>query len=459
MGFRNRIRNGETAIAMPIVLAVLSVVTVLALVAATAAIRANHQSFRERNSVRALQAAAAGIQAANNQNTLLQPPPGSCVVKTGSKLDVRDDAAIIHDSGGDWCPLQPAEDLGDNASYTVQSTIGTPYTANGQHLVQREIVSTGTVNGITRRVDVITSAASAAPLFPTGFAAVSLDPISWGNTMMAKGNVGSNGSVSLFNQAVICGDVTTLKPATTTTSNTASVCGSRIQTEDKFVLDPVDQGPSPDASNGRLTYLTTPGKIPGPSDDGCTSCSGVTWDAGTRSLALSGSATLTLGGSSYKFCKVTLRNQSQLKVAVSARVKIYLEKPENCSPSLVDRGSMILSHSSALLNLNSTPTAMQVYLIGSPSIPTRLEFGNAFSSEILVSIYAPYSSVYLHNAVHLTGALAAKSIPVDNNASITYDPRVGGIVGGGIPVYRATRSWIECTAKPTGAAVNSGCWN
>ena len=120
---------------------------------------------------------------------------------------------------------------------------------------------------------------------------------------------------------------------------------------------------------------------------------------------------------------------------------------------------MILSHSSALLNLNSTPTAMQVYLIGSPSIPTRLEFGNAFSSEILVSIYAPYSSVYLHNAVHLTGALAAKSIPVDNNASITYDPRVGGIVGGGIPVYRATRSWIECTAKPTGAAVNSGCWS
>jgi hypothetical protein len=460
MGFRNRMLNHETGIALPIVLAVLAVVTTLALVAATASIRANHQSFRERNQTRALQAAAAGIHTANNQNTLLQPAAGSCVVKSGSSLDVRDDAPIVHDTGGDWCPVQPAEDLGDNASYTVQSTVGTPYTANGQHLIQREIVSTGTVNGITRRVDVITNAATAAPLFPTGFAAVSLDPISWGNKMRANGNVGSNGNISLFNEAVICGDTTTLIPSTTSTANTASVCGSRNTTSDEFVLDPVDQGTSPDASNGRLAYLlNTNNPKPGPTDDGCTSCSGVSWNNSTRVLALSGSATLTLGGSSYRFCKITLRNQAQLKVAVSARVKIYIDKPENCQTAGSNAGSVILSNSSALLNLNSTPIAMQIYLVGSSAIPTTLEFGNAFASDILVSIYAPNSSVFLHNTVHLSGALAAKSIPVDNDASITYDSRVGGIVGGGIPVYRSTRSWIECTAKPTGTAVNSGCWN
>jgi hypothetical protein len=101
-------------------------------------------------------------------------------------------------------------------------------------------------------------------------------------------------------------------------------------------------------------------------------------------------------------------------------------------------------------------------------VPTTLDFANAITSEMVLAIYAPYSTVHLENGsvngkdkpyVRLRGALAAKSILIENDATITYDPLVGDITGGGIPVYRSTRSWIECTARPTDTAVNSGCWD
>jgi len=74
-----------------------------------------------------------------------------------------------------------------------------------------------------------------------------------------------------------------------------------------------------------------------------------------------------------------------------------------------------------------------------------------------MAIYAPYSTVFLHNSVSITGAVAAASVPIQNASSITYDQRVANITGGGIPVYRSTRKWVECTSTPPDAAVNSGC--
>lgn len=459
MGFRNRRLRAEKGIAMPLVLAVLVVVTALAAVATAGAIRANHQTFRDRNTKRAFQAAEAGIQAANDVTTLLQPDLDHCVVKDGSgNLTVQ---AV---SGG-WCAAQ-SDDLGDNESYTEYVSAGTRFTDpnTGQELIRREIVSTGTVNGVTRRIDVIVNAATAAPLFPVKFAVVSDDDINWGNLARANGNVGSNGrrGITLSNEAHIEGDAIAVTPGQITLQNAATVSGSKIVQDTKFNLSPVDQGPSPGGSNSRLDYLVPPRTQPtGP--DPCTpnppSCSGVTWNKNTRVLSLANDSTLTLGGSdSYSFCKLTLRNRSKLIVAAGATVKIFMDKPEKC-PGVTGAGSVTLTQTSDIQNGSSNPAAMQLYLVGSPSIATTLDFGNIITSAMILAIYAPYSSVILENAVGLQGALAAKSIDIRNNGTITYDPLVGSITGGGIPVYRSTRSWVECTAQPTGAAVNSGCWD
>ena len=61
-------------------------------------------------------------------------------------------------------------------------------------------------------------------------------------------------------------------------------------------------------------------------------------------------------------------------------------------------------------------------------------------------------TIVRHARIH-----AAKSVVMQNHTSITYDSRVGSIAGGGIPVYRSTRKWTECTSTPTGTAVDSGC--
>jgi hypothetical protein len=443
-----------------VALGVLTVVTVLALVAAAAAITSNHQSFRDRNSKRSYQAASAGLQTANYQTTLLQPGLQQCVVKdplTGA-LSV----ASVQADG--WCAPQ-VENLADGSSYAEQVSAGTLVDSNGQTLVVRKIVSTGTVNGVTRRIAMTSSATTAMPLFPHGYAAVSLAPIDWGNTVKVTGKVGSNGDIQLGNQAEICGDATPGPDGQVTTSGTAHVCGgySTTAAQQPFALDPVNQGNARTQNdNIRITNaLSAQNPKPAPTD-ACTSCGGVSWSESARVLELSGSATLTLGGGVYSFCKVTLRNSAQLKVAANATVKIYVDGPDpgtdppsGCTGT--GMGSVTLNNVSGIVNLNSSPTTLQLYMVGSPTVATTLDLANAFTSNILMAVYAPYSTVYMHNFLRVIGAVAAKTVQMQNDTQITYDPRVADIRGGSIPLYRSTRDSVECTSKPTGAAVDSGC--
>jgi type II secretory pathway pseudopilin PulG len=450
MSFRNIPFRDERGIALPLALAVLAVVTLLALAGAAAAVTASHQSFRDQNAKRAFQAAAAGVQTANYRTTLLQPGLQQCVIKDPSTGDLS--VGPVQADG--WCAPQ-TESLDDGASYTQQVSAGTLVVANGQQLVQREIVSTGLVNGVKRRVDVRTGAATTAPLFPVGYAAVSLAPVSYGNTVTINGNFGSNGDIDLSNQATVCGNATPGPGGQVTTANQAHVCAgySTQPATQPFTLDPVDQGQAPTQNDNARIASALAGTTGG---DSCTTCGNVGWNPDTRVLSLSNNATLTLGGNTYSFCRLDLQNSAQLKIAVNATVRIYIDSPEHCG-STAGMGSVSLQNSSGILNLNSDPTTLQLYMVGSPSIPTTLDFANSFATTMLISIYAPYSTVFLHNSVSITGAVAAASVPIQNNSSITYDQRVGNITGGGIPVYRSTRKWVECSSTPPGAAVNSGC--
>ncbi len=106
-----------------------------------------------------------------------------------------------------WC-INQTEDLGDGASYTSRASSAVSLNTNGQLLVQRKIVSTGTVNGVKRRVLLTTNAATGAPLFPANYAAVSLSSVDYGNSVFINGGVGSNGNITLRNTAEVCGAAT-----------------------------------------------------------------------------------------------------------------------------------------------------------------------------------------------------------------------------------------------------------
>src|SRR3954447_4180925 len=167
--FWNKLSD-ERGIALPVALAVLFAVAGLATVAARAAIVTQHQSLRDRNVKSAIQAAQSGLQAAIYETNKLQPPGTQCVVRDPSTAALS--KAAVQTDG--WCAPQ-TETMGDNATYSVQVSQATPVSVNGQSLVERKVVSTGTVNGVKRRATVSIDASTGTPIFPFSYAMVARD--------------------------------------------------------------------------------------------------------------------------------------------------------------------------------------------------------------------------------------------------------------------------------------------
>ena len=89
--------------------------------------------------------------------------------------------------------------------------------------------------------------------------------------------------------------------------------------------------------------------------------------------------------------------------------------------------------------------------MGSPTIATSVDFSNGvnLATGMVMAIYAPYSTVTLRNNVSLTGAIAARSIVLENNASLIYSERM-------LRLYRSAgyRLWGVAHHTP---ALDSGC--
>jgi hypothetical protein len=442
----------ERAIAVPVALAVLFLVWGLATLSLRMALTSQHQTQRDRDVKRSLQAASSGVDAALYRLNLLQPGSGQCITQTAGTL------TVTAPSPDGWCATQ-SEDLGDGVTYAARVSPALSIRPNGQALVQREVVSTGTVNGVRRRVMTRITAATGEPVFPGGYAGVSLTALTVGNNVNISGGLGTNGSILLKNFAQVCGDTTPGPGKALTIQNNAHVCGgySVAPATTAFNLQPVDQGNAPTVNdNPRI------GNPPGiTSLDPCTSCGSVDWNPATRVLNLRNNATVTLGGNVYSFCRLDLDNSSQLKIAARApgtSVRIYIDSPENCGGGN-GMGSVSVRNNAAIVNMNTDPTTLQLYVVGSPDKATTVDFSNGvdLATGMMMAIYAPYSTVTLSNNVSLTGAIAARSLVLQNNASLTYSDRIADITTGSpLRLYRSAE-YRECAGDQQTTAIDSGC--
>lgn len=442
----------ESGVALPVALGVLMVVGGLATVAARASIVASGQSFRDINVKRAVQAAYAGVQALRYQTNLMQPRVTECVAKdtaTGALTNVP-----VQADG--WCEPQ-IEELGDNAGYTAKITSSTALTANGQLLAQRRIVSTGTANGVKRRIAQTINAATGAPLFAPGYAAISLSSVDIGSTVQIAGGLGSNGNVTLRNSAQVCGPATPGPGKALSLFNSASVCGgfSTTPAQQDFQLQPVDLSDTAEVNDdARVTAAITAVGSPA---DVCTSCDQIDWDPVARSLVMNNDSTLTLSGNVYSFCRLEMNNSSQLIVSVrdpDTPLKIYIDTPENCGAGM---GSVRLRNNTGIVNLNSDPTTLQLHVAGSSTAATSVSFENSFSSSMIMAVYAPSSTISMTNNLHLVGALAAKTLQMQNNTSLTYHERIGDVSTGSTMRVYNHEDYVECTTEPTDSTYDSGC--
>jgi hypothetical protein len=450
---RIRIRlSDDRGIALPVTVSVMFMVAGLATMTARAAITSDHQSLRDRNVKQATQAANAGLEAVMYRTNLMQPGSQQCASKNPSNGALH--VAAVQADG--WCAPQ-TEDLGSGEAYTVQISAATPLYANGQSLRRRTIVSTGMANGVQRRVMLRANAATGEPIFPQGYAGVSLDGLNLPNSVQIDGGVGSNGDIYLRNSAYVCGQVTPGPGQSLEIRYSAGVCAGAVTTPatESFNLQPVDQGDAPtNNDNSRIGDPPQPTSL-----DPCTDCSGVEWNPSTRMLRLRNNATLTLGGGLYSFCGIELENTAQLKIAVrplGTGTRIFIDAPEQCGGA--GTGSVTVRNSATILNLNADPTTFQLYLVGSSSINTWVAFdGIEFASDLVMSVYAPYSTIRIKNDSHLSGAIASKAIDLQNGAHITYHERIADITTGSPLRLYKPEHYVDCTAVPTGTTPESGC--
>ncbi len=119
---------------------------------------------------------------------------------------------------------------------------------------------------------------------------------------------------------------------------------------------------------------------------------------------------------------------------------------------------MTVRNSATILNLNADPTTFQLYVVGSSDIATEVAFdGIDFAADLVMAVYAPFSTIRIESDSHLSGAIASKAIDLQNSAQITYHQRIEDITTGSpLRLYRPEQ-YLECTALPTDTQPDSGC--
>jgi Tfp pilus assembly protein PilX len=453
----NRLRSllsDERGIALPVALAVLFVTAGLATVAAREAITADHQSFRDESAKRANQAAVSGVQNAVYQTNLVQPGTTQCAARNGSGQLI---AQAVQSNG--WCPAI-SEDLGDGATYSEQVSQASTVTVNGGTVLQRQISSTGTVNGVTRRVLYSVQASTGAQLFPTGYAMLADQSINMKNNAKVTGGLASNGNITLKNNSNVCGNITAGPGKTYSKGPNTTVCAgySTANATQPFAIQPVDVGNASPNDNQRITNAIANS---GSNKDSCSNtCNKISWSATTRVLTVNSGGVLTLSGNTYFLCRLEIKGGGTIQIASrTTPMYVYIDTPENCG-STAGMGSAAWSSSGSFVNLSNNPATFALLVAGSSKIATSVDLSSNDQSgagPIIMAVYAPNSSVTYANNLNFTGAIVAKTIDMKNNAVITYDSRVTSISSGSSVRFYQGYDYKECTGVPTGTTPDTGC--
>jgi hypothetical protein len=464
MGFlsplRRRLRTlvrGERGMALPTAIFATVASFALASTAVVATVDTQHGTARDHDSKEAIAAADAGANVAllrlNRYATSLSTSSSSnCLGVSGTTL------VITGASADGWCPA-----IGGVVGESTYSYRVTPLTTSGT----MSVISTGSSSAVARRVSVSLKATSAGSVL-TEAGLIGQEWITLENSADVRVSVGTNGDVSLSNSATICGNIREgVGKGPPTFQNSAKQCSGYVQAEGNQTLPAVSTFMPTDISTNNSNYRlvkctkTTPVKEPtGCESDTYSSNNKHTWpwESSTRTIDMTNSSTLTLGGSDYFVCKVSISNSSTLYMAAGAHVRIFFDTPENCGLSsgtaqleVGNSSSIKASGYEAGTNMFDMPG---FYIQGSTTRATTVSFGNSSGSNEFV-LYAPNSSLTIDNSATFIGAIAAKTVKIRNSARIEQPSGFSPPQIGGTTIY-SRQSYVECTGA-TASPPNAGC--
>jgi hypothetical protein len=452
--FRELLRS-ERGIALPTALFATIASFSFASAAVVASVDTQHGTTRDHSSKEAIAAADAGANVALmrlNRYAASLTTSTPCLGMSGSTL------VVTTALGDGWCPEITGTVGGSSYAYRV-SPLVTGGTMN--------VVAAGASSGVSRRVNVSFTAQTVGSVLSAA-GVIGLEEISLDNNADIRVSIGTNGNVTVKNNANVCGNIRHGIGKKAEFGNNGTQCKGYAITEGNESLPPVSSFMPANIATTNDDYrlaLCTNTKVSPPQPLGCQSdtysgswSSNVPWDPKSRTISTSNNATLTLGGGDYFVCRLELSNNSHLIMADGAHVRVFFDTPEDCGLKAGAR-QIEISNNAGITSTGYQPALGKFdvpgfYLMGSPTIPTTVEWSNNSGVNEFV-LYAPNSNINLSNNATYVGVIAGKTVHLDNNAIVKQDAGFKPPAIGGATLY-TRQSYVECTGA-TGSPPNSNC--
>lgn len=434
----------ERGFAVPTVLLAALAAFALGSAAVVATIGAQGGTVRDQDSKAALAAAEAGVANALLRFNRLRPDSDA--------LPCQPIGGTVPDANG-WCPetnLTQGEIDRGTFSYRVAVR-----PASGSDPAHIQIVSTGTVDGVNRRVTARADTISGGFKPFENASVIGLNDITLNSNARIYADVATNGNLTLNSNAEVRCEYAQVGIGYTPVQKSNSKLHCQ-PVQGTVSLPPVNPGDvATNNNNGRICTLD-----PLTGQD-CSSA----WNPNTKRLTLNSNSALTLGAPggefNYAFCKVAVNSNAHIKIAMGARVRMYFLAPEMCNN---ETEPLTLNSNAKIQPTGSDPTSLAMLVVGSPNRNTRITLNSnafLFNCEQTFVLYAPLTDLTLNSNIDVCGGVAAKSILVNSNAEI----RAGGIADNwelpgadtGPAHYGEPQHFIECTPVPTGSSPDSGC--
>jgi len=379
---------------------------------------------------------------------------------------------ISDGAGWSWCPSQLGQ-MPDGTTYTYR--VGFPQQVPGAPLPAHtaQVISQGTDNGVTRRIDMtIRSASSQTPFAGAGI--IGLNSIGLNSNDSLYGNSATNGDLTLSTNDNVCGNAQ-VGPGRTVVGGTPSCStGPSTVTQGVTSLPPVNQGDvalnnqngnffsvnpvSPTNTNAKRRVCFNGVNAAGESDtSAATGC-------GPRELRLgngSSGVSLTLNGGNYSLCKLTMESGTTLYVANGAKVTIYFDSPENCHYTSATAQLSMDANTSIQVNGGSAQN-MRMLFVGSDTIPTKATMASNTTQDVACNqdfiVYGPRTDIVFASNSYFCGAVAGKTVTVSSNTAVKVSNQAAGYTLPGWVDHYAIDDFKECTGSMvTGSAPSAGC--
>ena len=432
---------GEQGFAVPTVLLALVAVMGLASATVVASIDAQSGTSRDQKSKAALAAAEAGVSNAvlrYNRIPTAGNPSTACAPVGGASV-----------SASGWCANQVSGGF-DRGTYTYAAR---PTAASGATPAQLKIASTGTVDGVSRRVTALADGYT-ANFRPFGSLAsvIGVDGVTLSAKGKVTGNVATNGNIGLGTGALLtCNSAQVGVGRGFSPNDGTATCGT---TQGTVALPPVNPGDvATNNSNWRICNTGTNGADPIAPANKC----GTSWNATSKILALQGGAAITLGAPggefNYAFCRLELSANSYLYVATGATVRIYLLSPDS-APCTNQANPLVLNAGSKLQPTGAGAADLGILIVGSATKATTATLSadaSYFGCDQMIALYAPRTTISLSSKSEICGGVAGKAVSVAADTTIkasntALDFELPGVPG--IAHYDDPRDFVECSAAP-----------